>query len=142
MVRAITHILKNGVNTAPLIGDNIQADTKKVYPVIATQFERFPLVTVRLAGRTPEFCRGQRPTTFNYSYDVYLYANSYDQIEQIASAVIDDLETQSIASPINGVKFTDRIRNTNSLDADYVDEYKCFQRVISFASVVDESQAS
>lgn len=141
MVRAITYIIRNGT-TGALIGDNLQEDTKKVYPVIGTQTERMPLVTVRLAGRVPEFCRGQRPTTFNYSYEVYVYAKSYDQIEQISSAIIDDLETQSIASIINSVRFTDRIRNTNMVDGDYVEEYKAYQRVVSFSSVVDESQTT
>jgi hypothetical protein len=142
MVKAITYIIKNDTTAGGLIGANEADDTKKVYPVIATQTEEYPLVTARQTARVPEYCRGQRPTTFNYEYEVTVYANDYDQAGEIAEAIIDAVEESSINAPINGVTFTDRIRNTNMVDADYLEEYKCYAKIITFAAPVYESQTT
>jgi hypothetical protein len=142
MVKAITYILANDATVATLVGQNAAADAVKVYPVIATQTESLPLVTVWQVGRSPEFCRGQRPTTFNYSYEVHVYAGDYDVAGAIAEAVIDAIETAVISSAINGVNFTDRIRNTNSKDGDYIKEYKAYWKILTFEAPVNEDQAT
>lgn len=142
MVKAITYIIKNDATCVALIGNNRDDDTVKVYPVIATQREDYPFVNVRQSGRVPIECRGQRPTSFEYTYDVNVYTKDYDSCETISRAIIDALENQSITDPINGVTFTDRIRNVNEFDADYVDEYECYAKVVQFASVVHEDQAT
>lgn len=142
MVKAITYIIKNDATVASLIGQNADGTVTKVYPVIATQREKYPFVNVRQSSRTPEECRGQRPTTFNYTYEVSIYAEDYDETTDISRAIIDALENTDISSPINGVEFTDRIRNTNEIDAEYVEEYACYAKVVSFASVVNEDQAT
>jgi len=142
MVKAITYIISNNATAAALIENNSAGTTAKVYPVIATQREIYPFVNVRQSGRTPEECRGQRPTTFNYTYEVTVYAEDYDQAGDIAEAIIDALEDANISSPINGVTFTDRIRNTDMVDADYVEDYKCYAKTIFFAAPVYENQAT
>lgn len=142
MVKAITYILVNDSTVASLVGDNGAANTAKVYPVIATQSEKYPFVVVSQAARTPEFCRGQRPTTFNYRYEVAIVARDYDDIDALQDAVIDAIENKAINAAINGVTFTDRIRNTNSFDAEYLEKYECYQRVLIFESVVNESQVT
>jgi hypothetical protein len=142
MVKGITHIIKNDSNCQTLIGLNAAGTTVKVYPVISTQGEALPLVSVSLSGREPEFCRGQRPTTFNYSYEVNVYAGDYDEAEAIMDAVIDALEDKDVSSPVNGVQFTDRIRNVNSLDGNYIEEYKAYNRVGRFEAPVNESPAT
>jgi hypothetical protein len=142
MVKAITYILVNDATVASLVGDNREADTAKVYPVIATQTEKYPFVVVRQSSRVPEYCRGQRPSTFNYTYDVIIVAKDYDELEALQTAVIDAIENQAISSTINGVRFTDRIRNTNSEDGEYIEQYECHQRILSFAGVVHESQVT
>ena len=140
MVKAITYILVNNATVGGLVGDNDAANTKKVYPVIATQSERYPFIVVRQASRFPVECRGQRATTFNYEYDVMLIAKDYDDIDALAAAVIDAIEDQSVANTINGVRFTDRIRNTNSQDGEWIEDYEAYSRILSFRGVVDESQ--
>lgn len=142
MVKALTYILANDATVASLVGDNGAANTAKVYPVIATQAERYPFVVVRQAARLPEFCRGQRPTTFNYTYDVAIVAKDYDELDALQEAVIDAIEDASVSATINGVRFTDRIRNTNAFDAEYIEKYECYERVLTFAGVVNESQTT
>ena len=142
MVKAITYILKEDATVGTLVGANAASDTKKVYPVIATQAESYPLITVRQASRIPEQCRGQRSTTFNYGYEVSLYCKDYDEMDSLEAAIVDAIENVSISAPINGVTFTDRIRNTNSVDGEYLDGYKCYSRILSFATVVYEDQAT
>lgn len=142
MVKAITYILVNDATVSGLVGDNNAADTAKVYPVIATQTEKYPFIVVRQASRIPEFCKGQRSSTFNYGYQVIIVAKDYDELDALQDAVIDALENQSVSSAINGVTFSDKIRNTNSEDGEYIEEYECYQRILNFESVVDESQAT
>lgn len=142
MVKAITHIIKNDGDCAALIGQNEAGDTVKVYPMIATQKEALPLVSVWMTGRKPEFCRGQRPTTFNYTYEVHVYSGDYDEAEAIMAAIINALEETNISPVINGVKFTDRVRNVDSFDKGYIEEYKAYNRIGVFEAPVNEDQAS
>jgi hypothetical protein len=142
MVKGITYILVNDATVTSLVGENAAGDTTKVYPVIATQDEAMPLVTVWQVARTPQFCKGQRSTTFNYGYEVHVFAKDYDAAVAIGNAIIDALETQDISSPINGVLFTDRIRNTDSKDGDYIEQYKSYRRILNFETMVNESQAT
>lgn len=142
MVKGITYILVNDSTVASLVGENGENDTAKVYPVIATQTERYPFIVVRQTARTPEFCRGQRPTTFNYRYEVTIVAKDYDELDALQDAVIDAIENKAISTAINGVTFTDRIRNTNSFDIDYLEAYECYGRVLVFEGVVNESQVT
>lgn len=142
MVKGITYILVNDSTVATLVGMNAANDTVKIYPVIATQEEALPLVTVWQASRSPQFCKGSRPTTFAYGYEVHVYAKDYDQAGDIAEAIIDALEDANISAPINGVTFTDRIRNTNMQDGEYIDKYKAYMKVLSFEAPVNEDQAT
>lgn len=142
MVKGITHILTHDATVISLVGENKAADTIKVYPVIATQDETLPLVTIWQTSRVPQFCKGQRSLTFNYSYEIHVYAKDYDEVGSISEAIIDALEEQAISSPINGVVFSDRIRNTNSKDGDYIDKYKAYTKILSFETVVNEDQAT
>lgn len=138
MVKGINYILDNDATIATLVGVS-STGKRKVYPVVVTQKEGFPFITVWETSRTPEFCKGTRPTTFNYSYDVYVYALDYDEANAICDAVVMALEEQSITSPINGVQFTDRIRYMNRKDAGWIEEYKCYNKVLTFESVTHES---
>jgi hypothetical protein len=142
MVKAITHIIKNDATAGPLIGANIANDTKKVYPIIATQKEALPLVTVWQVGRKPEFCRGQRPSTFNMTYEVHVFATDYDELNDISVAIIDAIEEADISNEINGVRFTDRIRNTDMRDVGYIEEYKAYSKMLLFEAPVYEDQAT
>jgi hypothetical protein len=142
MVKAITYILANDATVVSLVGENGAENTAKVYPVIATQSEKYPFIVVRQAARQPEYCRGQRPTTFNYKYDVAIIAKDYDELDALQVAVIDAIENKSISAAINGVRFTDRIRNTNAIDVEYIEKYECYERVLSFDGVVNESQVT
>lgn len=138
MVKGITYILVHGT-TGPIVGSNAMGDTKKVYPVIGTQKESFPFVTVWEAARVPEFCKGQRPSTFNYSYEIHVYAKDYDQLNTICQLITNDLEDADLSAPINGVEFTDRIRNTSRKDGGYIEDYKVYNKVLTFETVVNES---
>lgn len=142
MVKGITYILTHDATVMSLVGENNAADTTKVYPVIATQDEALPLVTVWQTSRVPQSCKGQRSSTFNYSYEIHVYAKDYDEVGSISEAIIDALEEQAISSPINGVVFSDRIRNTNAKDGDYIDKYKAYTKILSFETVVNEDQAT
>lgn len=138
MVKGITYIIKNDSTCQTLIGQNEAQDTVKVYPMQATQKESLPVVTVWKTGRLPEFCKGQRPTTFNYTYEVHVYAASYDGCEAIMNAVINALEETNVSSAINGVRFTDRIRNVDFIDREYIESYKCYNMVGIFQAPVNE----
>lgn len=140
MVKGIISILINDDDVQELIGLNALGDTYKVYPVVATQAESLPMATVWQTGRVPEFCKGSVPTTFNYTYEVNIYANDYDQISDIASAMISAVIQADVSNPVNGVKFTDKIRNTDSKDGGYVEQYKAYNRILFFEVPVNESQ--
>lgn len=142
MVKGITYILVNNSSVGTLVGNNIAGTTKKIYPIISTQSEKMPLVTVYETSRVPEFCRGSRPTTFNYTYEIHVYSTDYEGANSICVAIVDALEEANTASPINGVKYTDRIRNTNRRDNGYIEDYKAYAKVLTFEAVVYEGQAT
>lgn len=142
MVKGITYILINDSTVGTLVGNNLAGSTKKVYPIISTQSEKMPLVTVYETSRVPEYCKGTRPTNFNYSYEIHVYSTDYEGANAICVAIVDALEEANISSPINGVKFNDRIRNTNRRDDGYIEDYKAYAKVLTFEAVVYEGQAT
>lgn len=142
MVKGLIYIIINDSTCQTLIGQNAAADTYKVYPVIATQEEISPLVTVFETGRKPEFCRGQRSTTFNYSYEIHVFSDDYDKSRDILNAIIDAVENKSVRDPINGVVFTDRIRNIDAFDKEYIEAYKLYHRVGLFEAPTNEDQST
>jgi len=142
MVKGINYILVNDATVGSLVGANAAGDTKKVYPVIGTQKEQFPFVTVWETSRVPDECKGQRATSFSYTYEVHVYAKDYDEVNDISEAVADALEDAVLTSPINGVVFSDRIRNTNRRDGGYIEDYKVYNKVLTFESRAYEDQAT
>ena len=142
MVKGITYILVHDSEVGALVGANAAADTKKIYPVISTQKEDLPLVTVWEVSRIPEQCKGQRSTTFNYTYEVHVYSKDYDAGNSICNEITTALEEQRVKDPINGVKFATRIRNTNRRDAGYIEDYKAYSKVLTFEAGVYEDQTT
>ncbi len=142
MVKGVIYILVNNSTVATLVGQNKVSNAVKVYPIIADQSEKMPMVTVFETSRIPEYCKGTRPTMFTYSYDVHVFSLDYDAANSICVAISDALETADISAQINGVKFQDKIRNTNRRDAGYIEDYKAYSKVLTFEAVVYEGQAT
>lgn len=142
MLKGINYILVNDSVVASLVGTNEAGDTVKVYPIVATQEEALPLVTTWEAGRIPEQCKGVRPTTFNYTYEIHVYAKDYDEANAICDAIIVALEEIDTEDPINGVQFDYGIRNTNRRDVGYIAEYKAISKVLTFEATVNEGPAT
>jgi len=142
MVKAITYILKEDSTVGALLGNNAAGTKKKVYPMYATQKEDFPLITVWEVGRVPEQCKGQRSTSFRYSYEVHVFDRSYDSIEALAIAASNALEDAVVTSPVNGVQFTTRIVNVNRRDGGYIDDYKAYSKILSFEATTNEGQST
>lgn len=142
MVKGITYILSNDNNLGPMVGANAAGDTNKVYPVIGTQKEKFPFITVWEVSRVPIKCKGQRPSNFNYVYEVHIYAKSYDQLSELADAVIDALEDKDTSAPINGVLFNGPIQNTNSRDGGFLETFQVYNKVLTFEALTSESPAT
>ena len=147
MVKGITYILASNVITSGLIGqstgDNEDGTTAKVYPVIATQKESLPLVTVWETGRVPQKCRGKMAMDFIYQYEVHVYSLDYDELNAICNAVESALYEQNVDSgPVNGVKFRSKIESTNRRDVGYIEEYKAYSKVMTFEAMVYEGSAT
>jgi len=142
MLKGINYILVNDSTVATLVGDNAAGDTVKVYPVMATQEEKFPLVTTWEVSRIPEVCKGARPSHFNYTYEVHVYAKDYDEANAICDAITMALEEADVDSPINGVSFVDVIQNTNRRDGGMIEEHKAYWKILTFEAQVYEGQAT
>lgn len=143
MLKGINYILVNDSVVASLVGMNEEGDTVKVYPIIATQEEKLPLVTTWEIGRIPEECKGVTPTTFNYSGEVHVFAKDYDEANAICNAIEIALQEADVESgAINGVQFDYAIRVTNRRDGGYIAEYKAIQKILTFEAVVNESPAT
>ncbi len=146
MVKGITYLLATSPTTSNLIGSstttNDDGTSTKVYPVVATQKEAFPLVTVWENGRIPQLCKGKRPNTFTYQYELHVYSLDYDEINSICGAIEEVLFEADVDSPVNGVQFRSKITVTNRRDAGYVDDYKAYSKVISVEAIVYEGQTT
>lgn len=146
MVKGVTYILANDSTTAALIGEsagsNEDGQSAKVYPVIATQKESFPLVTVWEIARIPQRCRGKRADSFQYQYEVHVYAKDYDEINSICQAVEVALYEANVDSLVNGVHFQTKIEAINRRDVGYVDDYKAYAKVLTLEAMVYEGQTT
>ena len=142
MVKAITYILKNDATVGALVGNNAAGGKKKIYPMYATQKEDWPIVTVWEVSRVGEQCKGSKTTSFRYGYDIHAFALSYDAVTALCEAIEDALEDANVTSPINGVQFTTKIVNTNRRDGAYLEDYKVYSKILSFAATVNEGQAT
>jgi hypothetical protein len=92
MTEAIVAILIADNNLQTLIGQNKAEDKYKVYPVVVPQGEAHPYIAVKTTARPPVECKGQRPSAFTPSTTVYCYAQNYETVLAIESAVIDALD--------------------------------------------------
>lgn len=137
MVKGITHILTNNAAVQNLVGRN-KANTKyKAYPGICGEPEKFPYSIVRQTGKTPVGeCKDGQGSTYDYSYDVFSYHVNYEEAEAIDAAVVNAL--QGTSGTHNSVVFTEDIRHINTVDGDYVAEFKLHVKVSSFQATVEE----
>jgi hypothetical protein len=147
VVKGPTYILANDVTTAGLIGqsagDNEDGQTTKVYPVISTQKESLPLVTVWETARTPQRCRGKMAVDFIYQYEIHVYSLDYDELNAICNSIETALYNQDVDSgPVNGVKYRSKIETINRRDAGYVEEYKAYSKVMTCEAMVYEGSAT
>lgn len=139
MIQGPIHILKNDSVVQTLVGENKAEDKCKVYPMICPQPEKAPYLVLEETAYAPEACKEGRATTYNGSFNVLVYAESYDDLIPIVNAVIDALDKKSDVTA-NGVTFSEILYVTR-VDK-YADDRKMFVKVVSFDCVVNEDQAT
>lgn len=136
MVKGITYILNNDPAFQAKVGKN-RRDTKyKVYPVACTSPEAWPYSVVIQTGKQPMECKGDVPSSFIYTYDVYSFHANYDDVEEINNAVIEAL-SQPNGGTYNNVTFQE-IRFTNETEG-YDGEYRLYIKTSTFTAWVDEN---
>jgi hypothetical protein len=138
MIGGVITILKNDSAVQSLIGQNKGEDKYKVYPGICPQPERPPYIVVRKTGNPPlTRCKGAVPTSFQPTFEVIIYHKNYYSLDQIEKAVVSALDWFSGTSEVTVYK---TIQFQTSFDADYVQQWDVYPRVIVFEAVVHENQ--
>jgi hypothetical protein len=94
MIKAIIDILNKSSHVTNAVGLNSEGNKAKVYPVVTPQSESAPFVNVRESGRDAIQCKGSATTEYNYSISVVCYAESYEEVNNIADAVQLSLDNQ------------------------------------------------
>jgi hypothetical protein len=95
MVEGIITILLSDPDVRGAVGLNKAGDKYKVYPVWAAQPEEIPYITVRVAGRAPNYCKGSQPDSYNYQYLARSFAKSYERVLAIDRAIENCLSNRS-----------------------------------------------
>lgn len=95
MVDGIITILLSDMAVRNSVGMNKANDKYKIYPVWAAQPEETPYITVRVASRIPNYCKGSQPDSYNYQYLVRSFAKSYERVCDIDRAIENCLSNKS-----------------------------------------------
>jgi hypothetical protein len=142
MVKGITYLLKNDATFQARAGQNAAGTKYKVYPGVCPEPETVPYSVVKQTGKVPIDCKGSRPTSYQYSYDVISFHNSYDRVEALDDAVVDCLsrpEGETVNADDFTVEFSD-IRHTNTRDEIYTTQGSTtvlYAKVSSFEAQVE-----
>ena len=121
MIKAITYILNTDATFQSIVGQNSRTTKYKAYPVIAPQAELVPYSICRMTSKDllhKGRSAGGR-NAFKCGFQVTSYANNYDDVDTIDSAVLEALVPFNGIS--NGISIS-YMEFSNSSD-DYVDAY-------------------
>lgn len=136
MLKGAIDILINDATVADLVGNNTAGDKVKVYPGICPQPEHDPFIVLRITSKTDyDPCKGVPATTFEATFDVYIYTKNYEDGDDIANAVKDALDL--VSGTYNEVVF-DEIRYQDMNDG-FEDKYALFTKTVTFNAIVNES---
>lgn len=114
MTEGVVAILIADTNVQQLVGENKARDKFKVYPVVVPQGESHPYVAVKMTSRPPMECKGQRPSAFMPTVNVFCYAQNYEDALDIEAAVIDALDNKE--GGVYGGQSLRYLRYTNSAE--------------------------
>lgn len=130
MIQAVTYILSNNVTVQGLLGLNAVKDKYKVYPVVVPVNETHPYVACRVvaAPRVGKSCY------FNYTVQVSIYHDTYDEMNALAVAVRNAIEAQG-AGTVNGVDFS--FLNYTDQSDDFEKEHNLYYRTYTFEGTAD-----
>lgn len=125
MVDAVTYILENDATIQGIIGLRSTGSDYKVFPVVVPSSETAPYIAVRLIGKS----RPAKNCDFNYVINVVSYAKSYDDVQDLNSAIIYAIESATPAT-INSADFG-FLNLTNEAD-DFVKENNLYAKILTF----------
>jgi len=131
MINGVIQLLVNDATVKSLVGKNKEDNKWKVYPVVCPQPEQHPYVILRITGRAPEYCKGEKPTDFTYSFNVWCYAKTYQLVNEIDDSITDLLSNYEGTS--DGVVFKEIRFVTAKDEAVQIDSGDMlYARVLSF----------
>lgn len=132
MLKGPISILEQDNTISELVGNN-KADTKtKIYPVFCPQPEKHPYCIVRQTGKARA---GKGNCAWLCTFDVYSYAENYDDVEAIDLAVVACFEASSPGTYNNVVMGS--VTHENTVDQ-HVDKPALYVKVSSFSTYVNE----
>lgn len=135
MLKGIIYILINAAAVALLIGNNKAGTKVKVYPGTCPEPEQDPYIITRITSAV-DFALSKREaaSSFTYGIDVYVYTRTYEQQDEITTAVRTALD--KVRGSHGGIDF-DEIRYVSFSDG-YEDTHHLYSRTINFECVVNE----
>jgi len=138
MTQGIIDILIDDSTVQRLVGQNAAENKYKVYPLVVPQDEKPPYIVVKLASKPAIPCKGQRPTSFQPTANVFCYAVNYEETLALETAVINALDGLT-AGTYNGINFSYLRYVDTSEDYINTDGTGLYVRLPLFEAQTDES---